>query len=170
MGAEGRLLDPHLTCSVKHSQRPTRAPMEDSLFLAELLKTVSLLWLPLLSHVLLSIFLKWSELGSFRLFYLVYSEWSWWLLQDYTQLRPSQELIAKDLHGVEWRFKHIYRGILWDSFVVVWLDDIIELNLNNLVAGQPRRHLLTTGWSIFVSQKNLISGDAVLFLRYQSSY
>ncbi|XP_022944015.1 auxin response factor 4-like isoform X1 [Cucurbita moschata] len=59
---------------------------------------------------------------------------------DYTQLRPSQELIAKDLHGVEWRFKHIYRG-------------------------QPRRHLLTTGWSIFVSQKNLISGDAVLFLR-----
>ncbi|XP_023534375.1 auxin response factor 4-like isoform X1 [Cucurbita pepo subsp. pepo] len=59
---------------------------------------------------------------------------------DYTQLRPSQELIAKDLHGVEWRFKHIYRG-------------------------QPRRHLLTTGWSLFVSQKNLISGDAVLFLR-----
>jgi hypothetical protein len=32
--------------------------------------------------------------------------------------------------------------------------------------GQPRRHLLTTGWSIFVSQKNLVSGDAVLFLRY----
>ena len=34
--------------------------------------------------------------------------------------------------------------------------------------GQPRRHLLTTGWSIFVSQKNLVSGDAVLFLRYAS--
>ena len=34
------------------------------------------------------------------------------------------------------------------------------------IAGQPRRHLLTTGWSIFVSQKNLVSGDAVLFLRY----
>ncbi|ESQ30869.1 hypothetical protein EUTSA_v10012074mg, partial [Eutrema salsugineum] len=49
-------------------------------------------------------------------------------------------LIAKDLHGVEWKFRHIYRG-------------------------QPRRHLLTTGWSIFVSQKNLVSGDAVLFLR-----
>ncbi|CAK9174400.1 unnamed protein product, partial [Ilex paraguariensis] len=30
---------------------------------------------------------------------------------------------------------------------------------------QPRRHLLTTGWSNFVSQKNLVSGDAVLFLR-----
>ncbi|KAL6967300.1 ADP-ribosylation factor 4 [Sarracenia purpurea var. burkii] len=59
---------------------------------------------------------------------------------DYKQQRPSQELVARDLHGVEWRFRHIYRG-------------------------QPRRHLLTTGWSIFVSQKNLVSGDAVLFLR-----
>ncbi|GFZ20477.1 auxin response factor 4 [Actinidia rufa] len=59
---------------------------------------------------------------------------------DYKLQRPSQELVARDLHGVEWKFKHIYRG-------------------------QPRRHLLTTGWSIFVSQKNLVSGDAVLFLR-----
>ncbi|CAN4119374.1 unnamed protein product [Withania somnifera] len=62
------------------------------------------------------------------------------LPEDYKEQRPSQELIAKDLHGVEWKFRHIYRG-------------------------QPRRHLLTTGWSIFVSQKNLVSGDAVLFLR-----
>ncbi|KAL1361636.1 hypothetical protein AAHE18_03G018500 [Arachis hypogaea] len=59
---------------------------------------------------------------------------------DYKQQRPSQELVAKDLHGVEWRFRHIYRG-------------------------QPRRHLLTTGWSMFVGQKKLVSGDAVLFLR-----
>ncbi|KAI3450531.1 hypothetical protein Pfo_007196 [Paulownia fortunei] len=59
---------------------------------------------------------------------------------NYKEQRPSQELIARDLHGVEWKFRHIYRG-------------------------QPRRHLLTTGWSIFVSQKNLVSGDAVLFLR-----
>ncbi|XVF40422.1 hypothetical protein PTKIN_Ptkin01aG0112400 [Pterospermum kingtungense] len=59
---------------------------------------------------------------------------------DYNQQRPSQELIAKDLHGLEWRFRHIYRG-------------------------QPRRHLLTTGWSAFVNKKKLVSGDAVLFLR-----
>ncbi|KAK1357387.1 Auxin response factor [Heracleum sosnowskyi] len=62
---------------------------------------------------------------------------------DYREQRPSQELVAKDLHGVEWKFRHIYRG-------------------------QPRRHLLTTGWSIFVSQKKLVSGDAVLFLRGES--
>ncbi|TVU35601.1 hypothetical protein EJB05_17499 [Eragrostis curvula] len=59
---------------------------------------------------------------------------------DYSLQRPSQELVAKDLHGTEWKFRHIYRG-------------------------QPRRHLLTTGWSAFVNKKKLISGDAVLFLR-----
>ncbi|KAJ6826714.1 auxin response factor 15-like isoform X2 [Iris pallida] len=59
---------------------------------------------------------------------------------DYKQQRPSQELVAKDLHGTEWRFRHIYRG-------------------------QPRRHLLTTGWSAFINKKKLVSGDAVLFLR-----
>ncbi|XP_050212822.1 auxin response factor 3-like isoform X2 [Mercurialis annua] len=59
---------------------------------------------------------------------------------DYSQQRPSQELVAKDLHGFEWKFRHIYRG-------------------------QPRRHLLTTGWSAFVNKKKLVSGDAVLFLR-----
>ncbi|KAH7863212.1 hypothetical protein Vadar_014785 [Vaccinium darrowii] len=32
-------------------------------------------------------------------------------------------------------------------------------------SGQPRRHLLTTGWSIFVSAKKLIAGDAFIFLR-----
>ncbi|KAH9751069.1 auxin response factor 3 [Citrus sinensis] len=59
---------------------------------------------------------------------------------DYMQQRPSQQLVAKDLHGVEWKFRHIYRG-------------------------QSRRHLLTTGWSAFVNKKKLVSGDAVLFLR-----
>ncbi|KAG4974118.1 hypothetical protein JHK87_030939 [Glycine soja] len=29
---------------------------------------------------------------------------------DYKQQRPSQELVAKDLHDVEWKFRHIYRG------------------------------------------------------------
>ncbi|CAA2958827.1 auxin response factor 18 isoform X1 [Olea europaea subsp. europaea] len=59
---------------------------------------------------------------------------------DMTQAIPSQDLVAKDLHGYEWRFKHIFRG-------------------------QPRRHLLTTGWSTFVSSKRLVAGDAFVFLR-----
>ncbi|XP_059662192.1 auxin response factor 9 isoform X2 [Cornus florida] len=59
---------------------------------------------------------------------------------DMNQPTPTQELIAKDLHGFEWRFKHIFRG-------------------------QPRRHLLTTGWSTFVTSKRLVAGDSFVFLR-----
>ena len=32
--------------------------------------------------------------------------------QDYTQQPPVQELIAQDLHGNEWKFRHIYRGTI----------------------------------------------------------
>ncbi|KAL3652814.1 Auxin response factor 9 [Castilleja foliolosa] len=59
---------------------------------------------------------------------------------DMNQQTPTQELIAKDLHGIEWHFKHIFRG-------------------------QPRRHLLTTGWSTFVTSKRLAAGDSFVFLR-----
>ncbi|KAI0510575.1 hypothetical protein KFK09_011180 [Dendrobium nobile] len=61
-------------------------------------------------------------------------------LLDMGRQPPSQELVAQDLHGVEWRFRHIFRG-------------------------QPRRHLLQSGWSFFVSSKRLIAGDAFIFLR-----
>ena len=33
-------------------------------------------------------------------------------------------------------------------------------------AGQPKRHLLTTGWSLFIGSKRLRAGDSVLFIRY----
>ncbi|KAG5249455.1 auxin response factor [Salix suchowensis] len=59
---------------------------------------------------------------------------------DMIQPTPTQELAAKDLHGYEWRFKHIFRG-------------------------QPRRHLLTTGWSTFVTSKRLLAGDSFVFVR-----
>lgn len=58
---------------------------------------------------------------------------------DFSLQPPAQELIARDLHDNEWKFRHIFRG-------------------------QPKRHLLTTGWSVFVSAKRLIAGDSVLFI------
>ncbi|KAK8584956.1 hypothetical protein V6N13_138898 [Hibiscus sabdariffa] len=58
---------------------------------------------------------------------------------DFSQQPPCQELIARDLHDNEWKFRHIFRG-------------------------QPKRHLLTTGWSVFVSAKRLVAGDSVLFI------
>eukprot|EP01018_Ginkgo_biloba_P016559 Gb_33804 [translate_table: standard] len=59
---------------------------------------------------------------------------------DYSTDPPVQTVLAKDVHGEVWKFRHIYRGT-------------------------PRRHLLTTGWSTFVNQKKLVAGDAIVFLR-----
>ncbi|XP_072977544.1 auxin response factor 19-like [Typha angustifolia] len=59
---------------------------------------------------------------------------------DFSMQPPAQELQARDLHDNIWTFRHIYRG-------------------------QPKRHLLTTGWSLFVSGKRLFAGDSVLFIR-----
>ncbi|KAA8534748.1 hypothetical protein F0562_029810 [Nyssa sinensis] len=63
---------------------------------------------------------------------------------DFSMQPPAQELVARDLHDQTWTFRHIYRG-------------------------QPKRHLLTTGWSIFVSSKRLFAGDSVLFIRDEKS-
>ncbi|KAI4316911.1 hypothetical protein L6164_024839 [Bauhinia variegata] len=63
---------------------------------------------------------------------------------DYTIQPPTQELVVRDLHDNTWTFRHIYRG-------------------------QPKRHLLTTGWSLFVGSKRLKAGDAVLFIRDEKS-
>ncbi|KAG6548510.1 hypothetical protein Mapa_009998 [Marchantia paleacea] len=62
---------------------------------------------------------------------------------DYSIDPPVQTVLAKDVHGERWKFRHIYRGT-------------------------PRRHLLTTGWSTFVNQKKLVAGDAIVFLRTAS--
>ncbi|KAD2394142.1 hypothetical protein E3N88_41119 [Mikania micrantha] len=63
---------------------------------------------------------------------------------DFNMQPPAQELVARDLHDNVWTFRHIYRG-------------------------QPKRHLLTTGWSLFVSGKRLFAGDSV-FLIYNLYY
>ncbi|KAK9279774.1 hypothetical protein L1049_013456 [Liquidambar formosana] len=62
---------------------------------------------------------------------------------DYSADPPVQTVIAKDVHGEVWKFRHIYRGT-------------------------PRRHLLTTGWSSFVNHKKLVAGDSIVFLRAEN--
>ncbi|CAJ1971817.1 unnamed protein product [Sphenostylis stenocarpa] len=59
---------------------------------------------------------------------------------DFRADPPVQLLTVTDVHGVAWRFRHIYRGT-------------------------PRRHLFTTGWSKFVNHKKLIAGDSVVFVK-----
>lgn len=63
---------------------------------------------------------------------------------DFAMQPPTQELVVRDLHDNTWTFRHIYRG-------------------------QPKRHLLTTGWSLFVGAKRLRAGDSVLFIRDEKS-
>ena len=79
---------------------------------------------------------------------------------------PAQELCAKDLHDASWTFRHIYRGLhrLKSQHSVSW--SLSNHGLNFYISGQPKRHLLTTGWSVFVSAKKLLAGDSVLFVRY----
>lgn len=62
---------------------------------------------------------------------------------DYTADPPVQTVVARDVHGEIWKFRHIYRGT-------------------------PRRHLLTTGWSTFVNQKKLVAGDSIVFMRTEN--
>ncbi|GER45488.1 auxin response factor [Striga asiatica] len=62
---------------------------------------------------------------------------------DYSVDPPVQTILAKDVHGETWKFRHIYRGT-------------------------PRRHLLTTGWSTFVNQKKLVAGDSIVFMRSEN--
>jgi hypothetical protein len=64
--------------------------------------------------------------------------------QDMSQHPPNQELVAKDLHGAEWRFRHIFRGdaslsclqwiysriIVLCSFLFVHLVSLDECMLN----------------------------------------
>lgn len=62
---------------------------------------------------------------------------------NYAADPPVQELSARDVHGEVWKFRHIYRGT-------------------------PRRHLLTSGWSVFVNRKRLVARDSIVFLRSDS--
>ncbi|KAJ0618700.1 putative transcription factor ARF family [Helianthus annuus] len=62
---------------------------------------------------------------------------------DMSQDPASQDIVAKDLHGSTWHFKHTCRR-------------------------RQKRHTLVKGWGNFVRQKKLHAGDACIFLRWQT--
>ncbi|XP_050908349.1 auxin response factor 17-like [Lathyrus oleraceus] len=53
---------------------------------------------------------------------------------------PSQQLSVTDVCCVVWTFCLVYRG-------------------------NPKRYLFTTGWSAFVDEKQLVSGDTIVFIK-----
>ncbi|KAL6560652.1 Arf GTPase arf1 [Orobanche gracilis] len=84
---------------------------------------------------------------------------------DMSQQPPWQELVASDLHGSE-RLKNTQFGEIEPP------EDSLRGNLDKIEEAifaseycQPRRHLLTTGWSGFVGAKKLVAGDIFIFLR-----
>ncbi|KAK2457221.1 auxin response factor [Trifolium repens] len=59
---------------------------------------------------------------------------------DMTVQPTMQDLVVKDLHGIEWNFRHIY-------------------------CDHKKEHMLTCGWSSFVNSKKLVPGDSCIFVR-----
>lgn len=87
----------------RHSLQVIPVRMAAFLFLVVLQRKFSLLWWYNWSTVLyfhttlvLSLMLFSFSCGS----------------QDFSQTPPCQELIARDLHDIEWKFRHIFRGKL----------------------------------------------------------
>ncbi|KAI5425896.1 auxin response factor 8 [Lathyrus oleraceus] len=62
---------------------------------------------------------------------------------DYLGNHTSQDIYVTDVHGETWEFKHVCRGT-------------------------PKVHMLTTGWSDFLKDKQLVSGDSLVFLRAEN--
>ena len=83
---------------------------------------------------------------------------------------PTQELVAKKLHANEWRFRHIFRGngnlyeLHYSLSYLIFVPLIFCVT--KLIPGQQRRHLLQSGWSVFVSSKRLVAGDAFISLSF----
>ena len=84
-----------------------------------------------------------------------------------SQLTPSQEIIAKDIHGHEWSFKHTLRGdhSIFHFKICEYLSLIYILFTKNQL-GTPKKHLFTSGWNEFAKGKKLVAGDSFVFLRY----
>ncbi|KAF8396353.1 hypothetical protein HHK36_017970 [Tetracentron sinense] len=67
---------------------------------------------------------------------------------EFSPQHPVQQLVAKDFHNNIWPFSH-------KCDVLVSFGQPVEKN----------RHFLTTGWSRFLKEKKLFTGDSVLFIR-----
>ncbi|CAI8614592.1 unnamed protein product [Vicia faba] len=60
---------------------------------------------------------------------------------DYSDQLPSQDIYLMDVHGEMWKFRHVY----------------------------ATRNILTTGWSDFVTNKQLELGDSLVFVKAANS-
>ena len=90
---------------------------------------------------------KLEETETCLLFYLLFFWNQWW----------NYMTISSGTCG------HIFlsRKCSLGSIFGFWVRYFLKWN-----AGQPKRHLLTSGWSLFVNAKKLVAGDSCIFVRY----
>lgn len=84
-----------------------QAPMGDSQCSDGMQMNVCLLWWGWV-QLNLSSALWACCFGFAKAWLFLYRAW-----QDMSRQPPTQELVANDLHGNEWRFRHIFRGKYW---------------------------------------------------------
>ncbi|KAG8050959.1 hypothetical protein GUJ93_ZPchr0009g2424 [Zizania palustris] len=76
-------------------------------------------------------------------------------------------------HAAKKLYRSASRFVDSRSFVEVVVGSRMDHKWSNdkdgVRGGQPRRHLLQSGWSVFVNSKRLVVGDAFIFLRTSTS-
>lgn len=158
-------LHPHLILMcipfVKPSLHLIQALMEGSRCWDGMLMNAYPHWLECLIRHLVEILVNSLNIVIFYLWYIcLYRTWhgnpqhkSWW-----RKIYMGTSGVLDIYFGV-WTY---YAG----QFVISGQLFILEWPKCLNILGQPRRHLLQSGWSVFVSSKRLVAGDAFIFLRF----
>ncbi|WRX20941.1 Auxin response factor domain - like 1 [Theobroma cacao] len=83
--------------------------------------------------------------------------------QDMSRQPPKQELVARDLHGNEWRFEHVFKGnnINLNNELLYFIFDSHE----DWDARSTTKALAYKRLEGFLSSKRPVAGDAFVFLR-----
>lgn len=70
---------------------------------------------------------------------------------------------------MKWKHAHSNSFVVRNELQVPWFCGkqlfLIFFIFDWIIVGQPKRHLITSGWSTFVSSKRLVAGDSFIFLR-----
>lgn len=99
------------------------------------------------------------QVSNFKFGFLSFKGMSKILVMQYLWCRIIQKMEFCTINYSILNIFSVYTfAMCWILFSWVWPIIVFYL-------GQPKRHLLTTGWSLFVGAKRLKAGDAVLFIR-----
>lgn len=73
-----------------------------------------------------------------------------------TQATPSQDLVAKDLHGYEWRFKHIFRGKISEFLIEYRLQFLFHFAFGCCIIGWKLKKSKFIDGMLSTKERNLL--------------